>query len=150
MCVKSSPINSNPHFFIDAFKKRIGRSPSEYISEKLKTGSQLDAVKYLFNIVAAEISNQNNCKFFDFDYFYNTIVLNNPQPKVTYSKKVDRPENAGKGWTTEEEQQLIKMYNSGYSKKEMCDTFKRTEVALAARLVRLGIIESRDVFRGRK
>ena len=81
---------------------------------------------------------------------YNIIFLNNPQPKATYSKKVDRPENAGKGWTTEEEQQLIKMYNNGYSKKEMCDTFKRTEVALAARLVRLGIIENRDVFRGRK
>ena len=70
----------------------------------------------------------------------------------TIDKKSKRnmPENAGKAWTMEEEQLLIKMYNSGVSKKEMCDAFKRTEVALAARLVHLGIIESRDVFRGRK
>ena len=133
---------------MDAFKKRLGRTPNDYINEKIKTGSQLDAVKYLFNIVAAEISNQNNCKFFDFDYFYKSNT--SPQPRAYNFQKTKRPENAGKAWTVEEEQLLIKMYNSGVSKKEMCDAFKRTEVALAARLVHLGIIENRDVFRGGK
>lgn len=146
--LKKPPRNTNPQFFITVFKKRLNRTPNEYINEKLKTGSDFEAVKYLFNIVAAEISTQNNCKFFDFDYFYKSNT--SPQPKAYNFQKTKRPENAGKAWTVEEEQLLIKMYNSGVSKKEMCEAFKRTEVALAARLVRLGIIENRDVFRGRK
>lgn len=146
--LKKTAQNTNPQFFITAFQKRLGRTPNEYINEKLKTGSDFDAIKYLFNIVAAEISNQNNCKFFDFDYFYKSNT--SPQPKAYGFHKTKRPENAGKAWTVEEEQLLIKMYNSGASKKEMCDAFKRTEVALAARLARLGTIESRDAFRGRK
>lgn len=145
---KISPPNTNPQFFITAFKNRLGRTPTEYINEKLKTGSRFEDVKYLFNVVSAEISNQNNCKFFDFDYFYKSNT--SPQPRAYNFQKTKRPENAGKAWTVEEEQLLIKMYNSGVSKKEMCDAFKRTEVALAARLVRLGIIENRDVFRGGK
>ena len=145
--VKRSPLNTNAQFFITSFKNRLGRTPTEYINEKLKTGSRFEDVKYLFNVVSAEISNQNNCKFFEFDYFYKS---NTSQPKADSFRKVKRPENAGRAWTVEEEQLLIKMYNSGVSKKEMCDAFKRTEVALVARLVRLGIIERRDVFRGRK
>lgn len=148
--IKAPPQNTNPQFFITVFKKRLNRTPNEYINEKLKTGSDFEAVKYLFNIVAAEISTQNNCKFFDFNYFYKSAVPSKPQTKSNSSQKVNRPENAGKAWTKEEEQQLIQMYNNRCSKKEMCDAFKRTEVALAARLVHLGIIESRDVFRGRK
>lgn len=146
--LKKTAQNTNPQFFITAFQKRLGRTPNEYINEKLKTGSDFDAIKYLFNIVAAEISNQNNCKFFDFDYFYKSNT--SPQPKAYSFHKTKRPENAGKAWTVEEEQLLIKMYNCGVSKKEMCDAFKRTEVALAARLVRLGIIESRDMLISRK
>lgn len=142
---KPLPQNNNPNFFVEAFKKRLGRTPTEYINEKIKTGSQIDAVKYLFNIIAAEISNQNDCKFFDFDHFYNNNV------PYTASKRVrKRPENAGKAWSAEEEQLLIKMYNNNSTKKEMCDTFKRTENGLAARLVHLGIIKDRDEFRGRK
>ena len=145
---KTSPPNTDPQFFITAFQKRLGRTPNEYINEKLKTGSHFEDVRYLFNVVSAEISNQNNCKFFDFDYFYKSNPTS--QPKAYNFQKTKRPENAGKAWTVKEEQLLIKMYNSGVSKKEMCNAFKRTEVALAARLVLLGIIESRDIFINRK
>lgn len=147
---KRGPLNTNPQFFIEAFRRRLGRTPNEYIIEKLKTGSDFEAIKYLFNIVSAEISNQNNCKFFEFDYFYKPAVTSEPQSINSHSSKTKRPENAGKAWNSEEEHLLIQMYNNRCSKKEMCDTFKRTEVALAARLVRLGIIESRDVFRSSK
>ena len=60
------------------------------------------------------------------------------------------PKNAGAKWTEEDEQLLIKMYKSGATKKEMRGTFNRTENALAARLVRLGVISERDVFRNIK
>lgn len=148
--VKTPPRNSKLRFFIDAFKKRLGRTPNEYINEKLKNGSRFEDVKYLFNIVAAEISNQNNCEFFEFDYFYKNEISSEPQPITKNFHKSQHPANAGKYWTAEEEQLLIKMYHSNASKEEMCNTFKRTENGLAARLVHLGIIKDRDVFRGKK
>ena len=86
----------------------------------------------------------------DIYYCYKFAISSNPQSKANPSQKAKQPENAGKAWTREQERLLIKMYNCGASNKEMCEEFKRTETGLAARLVRLGIIESRDVFRGRK
>lgn len=142
---KLLPQNNNPNSFVEAFKKRLGRTPKEYINEKIKSGSQIDAIKYLFDVVAAEISNQNNCKFFDFDYFYNSSM------DYTVCKCVTkRAENARKPWTKEDEKLLIKMYNRNSTKKEMCDIFKRKENALAARLVHLGVIKYRYEFRDRK
>ena len=60
------------------------------------------------------------------------------------------PKNAGKAWSKEDDDLLIDLYRSGASKKDICNTFKRTITGIAARLVRLGEIESRDVFRDRK
>lgn len=70
--------------------------------------------------------------------------------KQLEAKQKKGPKNAGAKWTEEEEQLLVKMYNSGATKKEMCDRFKRTENGLAARLVRLGVISERDIFRNIK
>lgn len=138
--------NKNLSLFIKAFQNRLHRTPNEYIDEKLATGSKLDAIKYLFNIQAAAISQSNNCGYFDFDYFYNR---NSNHIKTTQSnshKSATRPRNAGKLWTAEEEQLLIKLYNIGATKAEMCKRFGRTENGLAARLVRLGVIKDRDTF----
>ncbi len=56
--------------FVTAFEKRLGRTPCEYIEEKIGTGSNINDIKYLFDIMAAQISNMNDCEFFDFDFFY--------------------------------------------------------------------------------
>ena len=64
--------------------------------------------------------------------------------------KKNMPENAGKPWTREDEDLLTSLYRAGASKKELCATLRRTETGIAARLVYLGIIENRDVFRARK
>ena len=61
--------------------------------------------------------------------------------------KKPQAENAGKPWTPEAEDTLIRMFDEGKSKKEICDYFKRSSGAIAARLVHLGRIEDRDVFR---
>ena len=55
-------------------------------------------------------------------------------------------ENAGKPWTKEAEEVLCNMYDAGCSKKEICNYFKRSKGAIAARLVRLGKINERDEF----
>lgn len=70
--------------------------------------------------------------------------LDNKKPKK------NMPQNAGKPWTEEDETLLIDLYRSGASKKDICDTLQRTVTGIAARLVHLGIIENRDIFRDRK
>ena len=56
------------------------------------------------------------------------------------------PENAGKPWSTEEEEALSRMFDAGSTRKDMRMYFKRTDGALAARLVQLGKIQSREEF----
>lgn len=63
--------------------------------------------------------------------------------------KKKSPENAGKPWTEDDEALLTQLYTSGASKSEICKTLKRTTTGIAARLVRLGLIENRDIFRDR-
>ena len=148
---KSSYQNNGVDFFVKAFQNRLHRTPYEYIDEKIATGSKIDDIRYLFNVVSAEISLQNSCEYFDFDYFYsrrNYYHKGNPHNAPT--KISNRPKNAGKLWSKEDERLLIKMYESGAAKRAMSDRFGRTENGLAARLVRLGIIEGREVFYNRK
>ena len=57
--------------------------------------------------------------------------------------KANLPENSGKPWTAELDQQLCDMFDCGASVKEMCEQFKRSRGGIAARLVRLGKIENR-------
>ena len=64
--------------------------------------------------------------------------------------KKNLPANAGKPWTKEDEDLLVSLYRSGAPKREICKTMQRTESGVAARLVHLGIIENRDIFRNRK
>jgi len=62
-------------------------------------------------------------------------------------KHPNTPEKFGKPWTNEDDRLLSEMYDKGLTKKEICDAFQRTEGSIAARLVQLGKIPSRDVFR---
>ena len=64
--------------------------------------------------------------------------------------KKNSPANAGKPWAKEDEDLLVSLYHAGTSKRDICKTLQRTESGVAARLVHLGIIESRDIFKGRK
>ncbi len=64
--------------------------------------------------------------------------------------KKNLPENAGKRWTDEDDKKLCEMFDDCVSKKEICDTFKRTSTGIASRLVRLGKISERDDFRNRR
>ena len=57
------------------------------------------------------------------------------------------PENAGKPWTREDEEVLGRMFEAGCTRKEICNHFKRSSGAIAARLVKMGKISERDEFR---
>lgn len=55
-------------------------------------------------------------------------------------------ENAGKPWTTEDDDLLCRMFDEGKTKKEICEYFKRSSGAISARLMRLGKITNRDAY----
>lgn len=61
-----------------------------------------------------------------------------------------QPANAGKPWRKEDDSKLIDLYRNGASKKDICNTLHRSETGVAARLVRLGMVEDRDEFRNGK
>lgn len=62
------------------------------------------------------------------------------------TKKNNRPKNAGKPWTAEDEAVLCKMFDSGASRWELCRQFQRTPGALASRLEQLGKLRDREEF----
>ena len=70
------------------------------------------------------------------------VAVTQLEKKVKRTKNL--PENAGKPWTEEDDKILAKMFDQHYSERELCAYFKRTKGAIAARLVRIGKIQSRD------
>ena len=58
--------------FVSAFKEGVGKTPKEFIMRKIETGSKIEYIKYLFEVVSGEISLKNNCEKFDFECFYTT------------------------------------------------------------------------------
>ena len=70
-------------------------------------------------------------------------------------EKLEKParksqwENAGLPWSESDEKTLCEMFDRGDSKKEICNYFKRSEGAIAARLVKLGKIQSREAYENR-
>lgn len=63
--------------------------------------------------------------------------------KAVQDQPKTQKENAGKPWTAHEEAALCRMFDAGAAKREICAELKRTEGAVAARLVRLGKIRDR-------
>ena len=55
-------------------------------------------------------------------------------------------ENARKPWTTKENNLLCELYDAGATRRELCNTLKRSSGDIAARLVRLGKIDCRKDF----
>ena len=71
--------------------------------------------------------------------------------KAEKPAKKSKWENAGLPWNEEDERMLCVMFDRGDPKREICKFFQRSERGIAARLVKLGKITSRDEFEyGRK
>ena len=68
---------------------------------------------------------------------------------LSEKKPRPHPENAGRPWTAEDDELLCQMYDTGKSRKEICEYFKRSTGGIASRLVRLGKISDRDTFRNK-
>ena len=53
--------DSDRQRFEDAFRDRIGRSPAEFIQQKLANGTEPKTIQYQYETMAAEIARQNSC-----------------------------------------------------------------------------------------
>ena len=92
--LSSSSDNKNPNIqvtFESAIKNRIGQDPTAYVASKLASGSDLDAIRYLFDIIAAEVEMKSKCKSPGFDFYY-VKVLGNKSVKPT---ETTQPKPAG-------------------------------------------------------
>ena len=67
---------------------------------------------------------------------------------ISEEKKIrrqrDLPERVGKPWSEQEDQALIKAFDSGISLNDLVDKHQRTRGAIRTRLVRLGKIDLDD------
>ena len=57
--------------------------------------------------------------------------------------------NQGKAWTAEEESMLTRLFRKGESNAQIQMELQRSESAVSARLVQLGLIEHREEYRVR-
>lgn len=71
---------------------------------------------------------------------YTVLGVLNAQEDETGKKQ---PKNAGTPWSEEDDKVLCEMFDNGATRKELSAHFQRTSGAIAARLVKLGKINTR-------
>ena len=59
----------------------------------------------------------------------------------------DRPERAGVGWSSDEDNELRVLFERGLSLMELAGALQRNSGGISSRLVRLGLVESRSEAR---
>ena len=96
--------------FDNAFKNRMGQDPTSYVASKLASGSDLGAVRYLFDIIAAEVELKSKCKSPGFDFYYAKALGNQPvkpaettQPKLAVVQRTSTSNAPKHRWTIEED-----------------------------------------------
>ena len=62
--------SSDRQKFEAAFAKRLGKTPSEFVQQKLHSGSKVADIRYQYEIMAVEIARQNGCQKQDFSLYY--------------------------------------------------------------------------------
>ena len=96
--------------FDNAFKNRMGQDPASYVASKLATGSDLGAIRYLFDIITAEVELKSKCKSPGFDFYYAKVLENKPvkpaetaQPKPAVVQRTPASAAPKHRWTMEED-----------------------------------------------
>lgn len=113
----------------------------------------IEQAKSILNILADGInpitgevlSPDDSCNQVEVVRALHTVLRRLDMQQMKPSK--EQPENAGKPWNADDEYQLCKMFDEGRTRREICNHFKRSSGAIAARLVKLGRISERDQFR---
>ena len=81
--------------FESAFTNHIGQDPTSYISNKISGGSDIGAIRYLFEIIEAEVEKKSKCKSPGFDFYYEKAIGKQAKNHTSaYSPKEVPMENA--------------------------------------------------------
>ena len=136
----------------EAYLHMLDKKLSEELSEYHESHA-LEELADLIEVIAAAAKAQGcsweelmqicNRKLEQRGGFEKKILLLEVSDAPKKAAKSDLPENAGKPWTKELDQQLCQMFDRGDSVTAMCSQFKRSKGGIAARLVRLGRISNR-------
>ena len=60
---------SDTERFLDAFKRKVGASPEEYLRRKLAAGVNEDELRRLYDMLAVEIARRAHCTALKYDSF---------------------------------------------------------------------------------
>ncbi len=241
---KQPRIIKSPKHFENAFFQHLGQHPYEWILQRIKAGTDVKTIQYLYETIAEAISKMSNCTSVRFDDYYNRYleiklvsykttkvynqlvrdkildILESPTTSCVYKtlsdseyltildsklseelldyqkskslakladvlevmsaivkargrswdeltaiqkekfeeygsfdkrvflfetrKMKEVPLNTGKHWTSEEELELKRLHEKGYTVMELSFCLKRSKSAIASRLVRLGLTPRQD------
>ena len=88
--LKTPPVSKDPKVFETAFQKRLVQFPTDYLVEKIQSGSDVSSIEYLFDIVSAEIAMKNNCVCRGFAYYHTKAQerINAMKKHTVYNKLV--------------------------------------------------------------
>ncbi len=89
------------------------------------------------------LSEEDSCNQPEVIRALHTVLAALPGRGMQTPPNLEKPANAGKAWSTEEDDILCRMFDEGRSVDELCQYFERSRGGIAARLVRLGKIEER-------
>ena len=79
--------------FAKDFEDRLGQDPTTYVLSKMASGSDLGAIRNLFDIIAAEIELRNRCKSPGFDYYYKKALskqMLNPSESLKVQRNITK------------------------------------------------------------
>ena len=85
---KTPPIKKDPKVFERAFLERLDRHPVDFIIDHIKSGSDIGSVRYLYDIMSAEIARKNNCICMSFDTYY--VKALNEVKRMEQQKKIKK------------------------------------------------------------
>lgn len=60
---------SDTERFLDAFKKKVGASPEDYLRRKLAAGTDEEELRRLYDMLAVEIARRAHCTALKYDSF---------------------------------------------------------------------------------
>ena len=81
---KKPSIDRSPATFERVFRERLNQTPLEWLESKVRAGSRIEDIKYLYEISAVAIASQNNCSAQPFDRYYAEYLKRNEAKPVTH------------------------------------------------------------------
>lgn len=135
------PLLVGGDFVLVGFKEASGRSGWGDNAKEGRNVMDVQRAKELLAVLADGIDPLTG-EVLPYDHVCNkgeiVRALNCAVEELSRRKKRPLPENTGKPWTTEMDDELCRLFDEGVKKKDLCTHFGRTSGSIESRLERLG------------